>query len=96
MMRGARRLRASDQGPPANWPAAKPTKKAVSVRPTRDAVVLRSAATIGKAGVYMSVANGGTAFWSAIVPTRTAETGTTPLAAGSVGGTAALFARRSG
>ena len=33
----------------------------VSVKPTSDAEVARSAVTRGNAGVYMSVANGGTA-----------------------------------
>ena len=37
--------------------------------------------TRGKAGVYMSVANGGIAVWMAIVPIRTAVSG---MAAGRV------------
>lgn len=40
-------------------------KKAVRVRPTALAEVRRSAVTCGKAGEYMSVAKGGTAFWIA-------------------------------
>ena len=34
--------------------------------------------TRGKAGVYMSVANGGIAVWMAIVPIKTAVSGTAP------------------
>jgi hypothetical protein len=39
----------------------------VNVRPTSDGEVARSAVTCGKAGVYMSVANGGTALCRASV-----------------------------
>ncbi len=39
----------------------------VKVRPTSDAEVARSAVTRGNAGVYMSVANGGTALCNANV-----------------------------
>jgi hypothetical protein len=44
-----------------------PRKNVVKVRPTSDAVVARSAVTCGNAGVYMSVANGGTALCRASV-----------------------------
>jgi hypothetical protein len=44
-----------------------PRKNVVIVRPTSDAEVARSAVSRGNAGVYMSVANGGTALCSARV-----------------------------
>ena len=46
----------------------------VKVRPTSDAEVARSAVTRGKAGVYMSVANGGTALCKASVSTKEVDT----------------------
>ena len=46
----------------------------VKVRPTSDAEVARSAVTRGKAGVYMSVANGGTALCNASVNTNEVDT----------------------
>ncbi len=75
-MIGTRRPRESDQGPPMSCPRPKPRKNVVRVRPTSDAVVPRSVVTTGNAGVYMSVANGGTAVWIAIVPISRAVTGT--------------------
>ena len=64
---GIRRPRWSENGPPSNCPNAMPRKNVVNVRPTSDAEVARSAVTCGKAGVYMSVANGGTAHCNAKV-----------------------------
>jgi hypothetical protein len=51
-----------------------PRKKVVKVRPTSDAVAARSAVTCGNAGVYMSVANGGTALCKASVNTKEVDT----------------------
>src|SRR6185295_19386522 len=51
-----------------------PRKNVVRVRPTSDGDVARSAVTRGKAGVYMSVANGGTALCSASVSTNEVDT----------------------
>ena len=64
---GIRRPRWSDSGPPSSCPNAIPRKNVVNVRPTSDAEVSSSAVTCGKAGVYMSVANGGTALCRASV-----------------------------
>ena len=75
-MIGVRRPRESDHGPPMSWPRPNPRKKVVSVRPTIAAVVPSAVVTTGIAGVYMSVANGGTAVWMAIVPINRAVTGT--------------------
>jgi hypothetical protein len=44
-----------------------PRKNVVNVKPTSDAEVSRPAVTRGKAGVYMLVANGGTALYRASV-----------------------------
>ena len=52
----------------------------VKVRPTSDAEVARSAVTRGKAGVYMSVANGGTALCNANVRTSNVDTVAVPAA----------------
>ena len=71
---GARRPRRSETVPPMTCPSPMPTKKAVSVRPTAVALVARSAATWGKAGLYMSVAKGGTAFCAASATMSPAET----------------------
>ena len=70
-------------------------KNAVRVRPTREAEVARSAVTLGNAGVYMSVANGGTAVWIAIVPIRSAVTGTWPGCAGLAVMADSLVTRRT-
>jgi hypothetical protein len=51
-----------------------PRKNVVKVRPTSDAVAARSAVTCGNAGVYMSVANGGTALCNASVRTKDVDT----------------------
>ena len=67
---GSRRPRWSETAPPATCPSAMPMKKTVSVSPTLPALVDRSLATYGKAGLYMSVAKGGTAFWTARARTR--------------------------
>ena len=66
---GLRRPRWSDNGPPSSCPRPRPRprKNVVNVSPTSDAEVARSAVTRGKAGVYMSVANGGTALCNANV-----------------------------
>ena len=53
----------------------------VKVRPTSDAEVARSAVTCGKAGVYMSVANGGTALCNASVNTNEVDTAAPPAPA---------------
>src|SRR6185295_2216167 len=68
-MIGTRRPRWSDSGPPSNCPNAMPRKNVVNVKPTSDAEVARSDVTRGNAGVYMSVANGGTALCNASVNT---------------------------
>src|SRR3954471_18363800 len=47
-----------------------PTKNVVMVSPTSEACVSRSAVTLGKAGVYMWVAKGGTALCRASVRIR--------------------------
>ncbi len=73
-MIGIRRPRWSDSGPPSSCPNAMPRKNVVKVRPTSDAEVARSAVTCGKAGVYMSVANGGTALCKASVNTKEVDT----------------------
>ena len=52
----------------------------VNVRPTSDAEVARSAVTRGKAGVYMSVANGGTALCRASVRINAVDTVAAPAA----------------
>ena len=52
----------------------------VNVRPTSDAEVARSAVTCGKAGVYMSVANGGTALCRASVRISAVVTVAVPAA----------------
>jgi hypothetical protein len=52
----------------------------VKVRPTSDAEVARSAVTRGKAGVYMSVANGGTALCNASVRISAVVTVAVPAA----------------
>ena len=52
----------------------------VNVRPTSDAEVARSAVTRGKAGVYMSVANGGTALCRASVRISAVVTVAVPAA----------------
>jgi len=46
----------------------------VNVKPTSDAEVARSDVTRGNAGVYMSVANGGTALCNASVNTKEVAT----------------------
>src|SRR5829696_9068190 len=51
-----------------------PRKDVVKVRPTSDAEVARSPVTCGNAGVYMSVANGGTALCKASVNTKEVDT----------------------
>src|SRR3954451_5940824 len=51
-----------------------PRKKVVSVKPTNDADVARSPVTRGNPGVYMSVANGGTALCNANVNTNDNDT----------------------
>jgi hypothetical protein len=73
-MIGIRRPRWSDSGPPSNCPNAMPRKNVVKVRPTSDGELTRSAVTRGKAGVYMSVANGGTALCRASVNTKEVDT----------------------
>jgi hypothetical protein len=73
-MIGIRRPRWSDSGPPSSCPNAMPRKNVVKVRPTSDAELARSAVTRGNAGVYMSVANGGTALSRASVNTREVDT----------------------
>src|SRR5215213_3266393 len=78
---GIRRPRWSDSGPPTSCPNAMPRKNVVKVRPTSDAEVARSAVTRGKAGVYMSVANGGTALCKASVNTKDVETAAPPAPA---------------
>ena len=77
---GIRRPRWSDNGPPSSCPSAMPRKNVVKVRPTSDADVARSAVTRGKAGVYMSVANGGTAHCNANVTTSNVDTVAVPAA----------------
>jgi hypothetical protein len=52
----------------------------VKVKPTSDAEVARSAVTRGKAGVYMSVANGSTALCKASVNTKEVDTVAAPAA----------------
>ena len=71
---GIRRPRWSDSGPPSSCPNAMPRKNVVKVSPTSDAEVARSAVTRGNAGVYMSVANGGTALCNASVNTNEVDT----------------------
>src|SRR5215212_681571 len=78
---GIRRPRWSDSGPPSSCPNAMPRKNVVKVRPTSDAEVARSAVTCGKAGVYMSVANGGTALCKASVNNKDVETAAPPARA---------------
>lgn len=78
---GIRRPRWSDSGPPSSCPNAMPRKNVVKVRPTSDAEVAKSAVTRGKAGVYMSVANGGTALCKASVNTREVDTAAPPAPA---------------
>src|SRR5215204_5855347 len=78
---GIRRPRWSDSGPPSSCPNAMPRKNVVKVRPTSDAEVARSAVTWGKAGVYMSVANGGTALCNASVNTKDVDTAAPPAPA---------------
>jgi hypothetical protein len=77
---GVRRPRWSDNGPPSSCPNAIPRKNVVKVRPTSDAEVARSAVTRGKAGVYMSVANGGTALCNASVRISAVVTVAVPAA----------------
>jgi hypothetical protein len=77
---GIRRPRWSDSGPPSSCPNAMPRKNVVNVRPTSDAEVARSSVTCGKAGVYMSVANGGTALCKASVRISVVVTVAVPAA----------------
>ena len=67
---GRRRPIWSEMAPPRTWPVAKPTKKVVSVKPSIVEFVARSAVICGNAAEYMSVAIGGTAFWTASVISR--------------------------
>jgi hypothetical protein len=57
-----------------------PRKNVVNVKPTSDADVARSALTRGNAGVYMSVANGGTALCNANVKISAVLTVAAPAA----------------
>jgi hypothetical protein len=63
-----------------------PRKNVVNVKPTSDADVARSALTRGNAGVYMSVANGGTALCNANVKISAVLTVAAPPATPPVGG----------
>ena len=64
-----RRPRWSDTGPPISCPSAMPTKKVVKVSWTWVAVAVRSVATCGNAGTYMSVASGAIAVRKTTVAT---------------------------
>ena len=55
------RPRASDTGPYTIWHSPKATKNAIRVICTAEVGVLRSAAMVGSAGRYMSIAKGPTA-----------------------------------
>ena len=65
---GRRRPTRSENGPPASWPSAIPTKNVVRVSCTWVAEASRSPPTSGNAGTYMSVASGAMAVMSTTAP----------------------------
>ena len=81
----------SEAAPPTICPAPMPMKKLASVRPIMVAVVDRSTVIAGKAGVYMSVAKGGTAAWTESARSR--PSGMMPVEIGEGGPVGGRVAR---
>ncbi len=82
---GRRRPTRSENGPPASWPSAMPTKNVVSVSCTWVAEASRSRPTSGNAGTYMSVASGAMAVMSTTAPSTDAGSAARPAGRGDTG-----------
>ena len=83
---GRRRPTRSENGPPASWPSAIPTKNVVSVSCTWVAEASRSRPTSGNAGTYMSVASGAMAVMSTTAPSTDAGSAARPDGFGDADG----------